>query len=110
MPPPFTWETDPKQIEYKIRPFLKNQSSFSVFSISRFLLFIRQDMPEQETKETVFFPSSNAPFTGRYLKMINVSPHCHLHGTGQRFENPFYLMMLILSFRFNIQIHTGGIT
>lgn len=29
MPPPFTWETNPKQIKYKIRPFLKNQFSFS---------------------------------------------------------------------------------
>lgn len=46
MPPSFTWETNPKQIEYKIRLFLKNQFSFSVFSISRFLLFMRPDILE----------------------------------------------------------------
>ena len=41
--------------------------------------------------------------------MIDIPLHRHLYSAGQRFENAFYLMVLVLAFRFDIQIHLGGI-
>ena len=48
-------------------------------------------------------------FRAWQFKVINIPLHRHLYSAGQRFENAFYLMVLVLAFRFDIQIHLGGI-
>lgn len=57
-----------------------------------------------------YSPSLNTPFAGRHLKMINISSHRHLDGTRQGLEDSFYLMMFIISFCLDIEIHTCCIT
>ena len=41
--------------------------------------------------------------------MIDITSHGHLQCTGQRLEDPFYLMVLILTLGLDIQIHLRSI-
>ena len=41
--------------------------------------------------------------------MVNVAADSHFQGTGKGFEDAFYLMVLILAFGANVEIHFGGI-
>ena len=42
--------------------------------------------------------------------MINVTLDRHLDGTGQCLEDSFYLVMFVLTFGLDIEVHLGGIT
>ena len=48
---------------------------------------------------------SKHPLTRWKFEMINISLNRHLQSTCKGFKDSFYLMVLILSFRFDIQIH-----
>ena len=52
---------------------------------------------------------SEATFAGRHLEMIDIAFDRHLDSTGQRLEYSFYLMMFILSFCLDIEIHLSRI-
>ena len=41
--------------------------------------------------------------------MVDVAANGHLQGTGEGFEDAFYLMMLVLAFGADVEIHFGGI-
>ena len=41
--------------------------------------------------------------------MVDVPLYRHLDGTGKRLEYTFNLVMLVLTFRLDIEIHAGGI-
>ena len=41
--------------------------------------------------------------------MIDVSAHGHLETAGEGFEDALYLMMLVLTFGLDVQIHLRGI-
>ena len=42
--------------------------------------------------------------------MIDISFQCHFQSTCKRFKDTFYLVMLILSFSLDVQIHFCSIT
>ena len=41
--------------------------------------------------------------------MIDISPYCHLQGTGQCLENALYLVVLVLSLSLDVEVHPGSI-
>ena len=41
--------------------------------------------------------------------MVDVATDSHFQGTGEGFEDAFYLMMLVLAFGADVEIHLGGI-
>lgn len=48
-------------------------------------------------------------FAGRNFKMMNVAPYGHLNAAGEGFKDTFYLVVLVSSFGFDMEVHTGRI-
>ena len=41
--------------------------------------------------------------------MMNVAPYGHLNAAGEGFKDTFYLVVLVSSFGFDMEVHTGRI-